>query len=55
MAARESVAFELITPALESIDLVLPDRGLQPEMLEILRHGRLRGADLWYPFGEPRC
>jgi hypothetical protein len=27
---------------------VLPDRGLEPEMREILERGRLRGAGLWH-------
>ncbi len=47
-AAREGLPSELVAPAFESIDLVLPDRSLQPEMQEILAHGRLRGADLWH-------
>jgi len=47
-AAREEVELELLAPALEAVDLVLPDRSLEPEMLEVLRHGRLRGADLWH-------
>jgi predicted nucleic acid-binding protein len=47
-AAREDLGLELLAPALEAVDLVLPDRSLEPEMLEILRRGRLRGADLWH-------
>ncbi|MGH7730275.1 MAG: PIN domain-containing protein [Candidatus Eiseniibacteriota bacterium] len=47
-AAREDLTLELLAPAIEAIDLVLPDRSLEPEMIEILRHGRLRGADLWH-------
>ena len=47
-AAREDLDLELLVPAIEAVDLVLPDRSLEPEMLEILRHGRLRGADLWH-------
>lgn len=47
-AAREDLELELLGPALEAVDLVLPDRSLEPEMLEILQHGRLRGADLWH-------
>lgn len=47
-AAREGIPVEAVRPAIESIDLVLPDRSLEPEALEVLRHGRLRGADLWH-------
>jgi predicted nucleic acid-binding protein len=47
-AAREDVDLELVAPAIEAVDLVLPDRSLEPEMREVLRHGRLRGADLWH-------
>lgn len=47
-AARERLPLELVAPALESIDLVLPDRSLEAEITEILGHGRLRGADLWH-------
>lgn len=47
-AAREDLELELLTPAIEGIDLVLPDRSLEPEMREVLQHGRLRGADLWH-------
>ena len=37
-----------MAPAIEAVDLVLPDRSLEPEVLEVLQHGRLRGADLWH-------
>jgi predicted nucleic acid-binding protein len=47
-AARESLAPEQVTRALGNVDLVLPDRSLEPEMLEVLQQGRLRGADLWH-------
>jgi predicted nucleic acid-binding protein len=47
-AARERLPLERVAPALESIDLVLPDRSLEAEMREILERGRLRGADLWH-------
>jgi predicted nucleic acid-binding protein len=47
-AVREGLDLEVLAPAIEAVDLALPDRSLEPEMLEILRHGRLRGADLWH-------
>jgi predicted nucleic acid-binding protein len=47
-AAREGLPRELVVPALERIDLVLPDRSLEPEMTQVLGLGRLRGADLWH-------
>ncbi len=47
-AARESLPLAQVMPTIESIDLVLPDRSLEPEMREILGHGQLRGADLWH-------
>jgi hypothetical protein len=37
-----------VVPALEAISLVLPDRSLEPEMVAVLDHGYLRGADLWH-------
>ncbi len=47
-AVRESLPLAQVRPTIESIDLVLPDRSLEPEMHEVLGHGRLRGADLWH-------
>jgi predicted nucleic acid-binding protein len=47
-AVRESLPLAQVMPTIESIDLVLPDRSLEPEMREVLGHGRLRGADLWH-------
>jgi predicted nucleic acid-binding protein len=47
-AARERIPLERVAPALESIDLVLPDRSLEAEKREVLERGRLRGADLWH-------
>ncbi len=47
-AAREGLDIEQVSAALESVDLVLPDRSLKPELIEILGRGRLRGADLWH-------
>jgi predicted nucleic acid-binding protein len=47
-AAREGLTPEDVAPALEGIDLVLPDRSLRPEMMGIPREGRSRGADLWH-------
>lgn len=47
-AAREDLPLERVRPAIESIALVLPDRSLEPEVLEVLQQGRLRGADLWH-------
>jgi predicted nucleic acid-binding protein len=47
-AAREDLPLERIRPVIESIALVLPARSLEPELLEVLQQGRLRGADLWH-------
>jgi hypothetical protein len=44
--ARESVEFD---PAyMQSVDWVMPDRPLTPEIERILEAGYLRGADLWH-------
>ena len=47
-AAREGLDPTVVLPALRSVSLVLPQRSLEPEMAEVLRHGHLRGADLWH-------
>lgn len=47
-AVREALPLTELSPALDSVDLVLPDRSLEPEMREVLAIGRLRGADLWH-------
>ena len=47
-AAREGLPLGELAPTFDSIDLVLPDRSLEPEMREVLAVGRLRGADLWH-------
>lgn len=47
-AVREGLPLGELTQTFDSIDLVLPDRSLDPEMREILAVGRLRGADLWH-------
>lgn len=47
-AAREGLPLADLAPVLDSVDLVLPDRSLEPEMRKVLAVGRLRGADLWH-------
>ena len=47
-SVREGVPIDGVIAALQDISLILPGRSLQPEMREILRQGRLRGADLWH-------
>jgi len=47
-AAREGLEPAAVGRVLAPVSLVLPPRTLEPEMNEALRHGRLRGADLWH-------
>ena len=47
-ARREAVRLDSLQPTLAAISLVLPERSLEQEMREALRHGYLRGADLWH-------
>ena len=47
-ARREALALDGLQPTLAAISLVLPERSLEHEMREALRHGYLRGADLWH-------
>ena len=47
-ATREHVPLDRLAPALGAVSLVLPDRSLESEMLEVLHQGQLRGADLWH-------
>lgn len=45
-AKREKIPFDLVSPALEPVTIVLPDRSLEQEMRRALQRGYLRGADL---------
>jgi hypothetical protein len=59
-AVREGVPDEAVTPVLNGVTWVLPDRLLSGEIARVLEVGYARGADLWhfatalYLAGDPR-
>ena len=48
VASRENVAIARLTRHVDSISLLFPNRSLRDEMIQILQHGYVRGADLWH-------
>jgi predicted nucleic acid-binding protein len=47
-AYREKLDVPDILRAMQGISWILPDRSLTEEIKEVIRHGYIRGADLWH-------